>query len=438
MIKIGLVLLIIAVAILDDSIVSLSQLFLEKRAYHYEGQSKKATVTSSESYSSSLNPTIYKDKIIHMTLTNNDSLRYTTKLQVGSNKQEISVQFDTGSYFFVLPDASLANNFINTFDCSKSSTCEKFTDMKLSITYGSSSLRGHGMRDQFSLGGDFAITPDVAILVTEWNKTAKTDIDSIFGLGYQRYPDQFIRSKGVEPTGCSSFNFVQSLKQKGIVDKSQFAFFFDNNSSKKLTAEFMIGGYDPKYAKGEMVFLDVISDNQWDVRFNSVTIGNEKIAITSGNGKALLDTGTSVITFPKFIYQYIHEYIQKNTECDQIVKLFCVCNKTGAQKYVELSQFPDIKIELDGMTAYLKPEAYVRIYNNLTLVEIMSFDTDNDIIILGDTFIRQYLTLFDYDQGKIGLAPSINYNGPISTESSMSSEPKTTVNYGPSIDAINV
>jgi len=421
--------LIFAALILNDSFVSPNQTFLEKRTYVSKKGSNEPQMVASESYSSITNPVIYKDRMIHMTLTNNESLRYTSTLLVGSNNQKLNVQFDTGSYFFVMPDKSLSNQFYNTFNCDKSSTCEEFSHMKINITYGNSKLHGHFIQDKFTLGGDFSMTPDAAILATHWKTPGKSSIDAVFGLGYQRNPEKFIRSKGLEPTGCTSFNFAQSLKNKGLIDKSQFAFFLESNASNDVTAEFMIGGYDPKYTKGEMVFLDVVSDNEWAVRLNSITIGNQKSSITSGNGRALIDSGTGVLTFPKVIYEAVISYIQENSECKQIKDLLCVNNKTGLPMYVDPFSFPVIEIELDGMTAYFRGEAYTRIFNGNTMVEIMNLNMNHDVVILGDTFFRQYLTLFDHDQGRIGIAPSINYHEPTSTMKNANPvEPDSNVN----------
>jgi hypothetical protein len=228
-----------------------------------------------------------------------------------------------------------------------------------------------------------------------------------------------MNSLGPHTLGDSSYNLVKTLKDQGFIKKSQFAFFLDDdlNEHGDMRAEFMIGGYKSKYTKEEdMIFLDVISDNEWAVRLKSVKIGHESIQITSGQGKALLDTGTSVVTFPEKVYHLIANYIVENTPCKSIKKLFCVCEQDTKPCIVKASEFPDIVLELDGVKAVLKGEAYVRVTDQGTMIEVTSFDTHHDMVILGDTFIRQYLTLFDVDNGRIGIVPSINFAGSSKTE----------------------
>lgn len=337
---------------------------------------------------------------------------------MGSDLQEMNVQFDTGSYFLVVPDTSLAHDFINTFNCGFSETCHANFEDHIAITYGSSKASGYIIQDQITLGNNLTMVPEVVVLATNWPRKANSTIDGIFGLGYERHPENFMNSQGLGGMGPSSYNFVTDLKNQGLIDKSQFAFYLNNNCNgpNEPTAEFMIGGYDPKYAKGDMTFLNVVANNQWAVELNAISVGSERISITSGNGVALLDSGTSVITFPQAIYQYVVSYIKANTNCKQLQGLVCKCEEGQQPCDLKPSDFPQIEFEFDGMKAVLGGEAYTKMTDNGVFLELMSFDISSEIIILGDTFMRQYLTLFDLEGGKIGLAPSIDFTAPTLTE----------------------
>ena len=73
-----------------------------------------------------------------------------------------------------------------------------------------------------------------------------------------------------------------------------------------------------------------------------------------------------------------------------------------------------LTIQLENNYYTLPPEAYTftrsSIFQKMCTVAISYTDSSGGVYILGDTFLRNFLTTFDYENGKIEL--SLNVNAP--------------------------
>jgi len=73
-----------------------------------------------------------------------------------------------------------------------------------------------------------------------------------------------------------------------------------------------------------------------------------------------------------------------------------------------LLEFPIISIYLDGLTLTLEPGEYITLY--LTTCMLGFGKSNEEYWILGDIFLRKYLSVFDIDNKRIGFAETIKFN----------------------------
>lgn len=79
------------------------------------------------------------------------------------------------------------------------------------------------------------------------------------------------------------------LCDEGVVDDCSFSFYANDQPEGSAL---VLGGYDPKYAAGDITYHPILSETYWPVDCNTIIAGD---AIFTGLESAIIDTGTSLI-----------------------------------------------------------------------------------------------------------------------------------------------
>eukprot|EP01138_Halocafeteria_seosinensis_P015702 gb/GECG01016023.1/.p1 GENE.gb/GECG01016023.1/~~gb/GECG01016023.1/.p1 ORF type:complete len:380 (+),score=52.63 gb/GECG01016023.1/:1-1140(+) len=327
----------------------------------------------------------YGDKA-NVPINNYQDAQYYGEISVGTPPQKFQVIFDTGSSNLWIPSTKCTNCGSHPkYNHTASSTYHK-NGTSFKIMYGSGPVSGFISNDDVTVGGltvdgvDFAEITDVSglgpayslgkfdgILGMAWNKISVDDIPTIFS------------------------DFVQ----QGLVDEPVFAFYLSSDSSKQ--GELTLGGIDNSKYTGDIFYQDLSSETYWEIKLGDFKVNGD--SMTSVH-KAILDTGTSLLAGPT----------------DEVKK---IAKKVGAKPFwlnpneftvncSAIPNMPDIEIEIGGKTFTLSAKEYVL---NVEDVECLLGMTGIDVPapagplwILGDVFIRQYYTIFDWGQKRVGLA----------------------------------
>ena len=78
-----------------------------------------------------------------------------------------------------------------------------------------------------------------------------------------------------------------------------------------------------------------------------------------------------------------------------------------------IGNLPRVSISFGGSNLFeIAPDTYMAVYGEQCLIE-MSGDSEH-MYILGNTFMKNYYTVFDLDQNRIGIAPSVTSSATIS------------------------
>ncbi|EAS05849.2 eukaryotic aspartyl protease family protein (macronuclear) [Tetrahymena thermophila SB210] len=343
-------------------------------------------------------------------LFNHNQQLYSGEIKVGLSQQKFQVDFDTGSSLLWLTSkeckSCLRDGFKNSYQCKQDDGCIQ-TGIPASIGYeDGSSVKGYIANVPISISNLQPITNSV-LIVEQSFKNKDLETDGLMGLGvYDQY-----NSKNIP--------YVESLFRQGIIQKSQFSFYlgFGENES-----ELVIGGYDSNKMQDEnKIYYHPIllneeqnNDQDWSMLISSISFDEIQIPITSKN-IAIVDSGTSTICIRKDIYQIWIKHLKENYDVKQKLSLY------GSYYTVKCSRaLPDLNFVLpdkEGIQrVYSVPSSfYVFKQSNKCYLGVESQSIDDDVqFILGDVFMRRFVSIYDYSSLSIGLTQSIsdpiNYN----------------------------
>ncbi len=129
---------------------------------------------------------------------------------------------------------------------------------------------------------------------------------------------------------------------------------------------------------------------------DSVRLGGKDMGISHG---AAIDTGTSLIAMPKAEAQRLNEIIgAKRTPLGQY---FVECDK--------IPEMPELTLTFAGTPFVLSPEDYVLQVQGQCLSSFIGLDIPppaGPLWIVGDAFLRRYMTVYDLGNNRVGFAQS--------------------------------
>ena len=331
----------------------------------------------------------------HITINNYQNLQYNGIVSLGSKQKDFRCVFDTGSSWLWVPDKSLNNNnFSNRFDCKESDTCTTIGE-NIILTYGQGGGNAYLIQDQVALGDNLTIDNQMFLLATEIHDFGEYFSDGICGLGFTSLSQGY-------PT------FIDNLQKQQLIKRRMFSFYLNNNLSNdgNPLSELIIDGYDTKYMKNKengFTYIDVIDDNFWAVSMSGLLI--DHISVPIKNNKALIDSGTSLIGIPtddfNILFNIITEEYGKTCFLDEYQLLNCVCSN--------VNEFPLLKLMLGNELFVIEAIDYILYYSQTCIFLLQQLDYEKHWI-LGNVFMRNYYTLFDQDNMKIGFASAVKYH----------------------------
>ncbi|XP_040837825.1 pepsin II-4-like [Ochotona curzoniae] len=319
------------------------------------------------------------------TMENYMDAEYFGTISIGTPPQEFTVIFDTGSSNLWVPStycSSLACAFHKRFNPDDSSTYQA-TSETLSITYGTGSMTGILGYDTVKVGSIEDTHQIFGLSETEPGTTFMfAPFDGILGLGYPS-----ISSSGATPVFDNMWN-------EGLLSQDLFSVYLSSDDEKGSLV--MFGGIDSSYYTGHLNWVPVTYEGYWQFTLDSVTINGKAIACAD-SCQAIIDTGTSLLAGPTSAISKIQSYIGAS-------------NSEGTISCSAIDSLPEIVFTINGVKHPLPAKAYILEEDGACSsgFEGMNLDTSSgELWILGDVFIREYFTVFDRANNKLGLAKAV-------------------------------
>lgn len=357
--------------------------------------------------------------------------QYYGKLTIGTSEkpQEFQVVFDTGSSDLWVPSTTCLTASTNckaktAFDSSAStsySEVAKGAKSEFQIVYGSGAVKGKYGTDKVTLAEDYTSEGQTFAQVDSTDGLGQVYLnakfDGILGLAFP----SISRDPGVN-------TIIPALKEKGVLEKSIFAFYLGDNSDGELA----IGGWDESKMEGgaeDITWVDVVYPAYWLISMDQVKFGDK--VISNGPTGGIMDTGTSLIYGPQM--QVMPIALSMGAQFVPQVGLFMIKCDT---------KVPDLEMTVGG-NAITIPGAQLTIKDDsgkycFLGLAIMQFGTDTEVDTLdeeleeevadqirdlagkpvtpippkfqgnvwlvGDSCLRQIYSIYDYDNMKFGFA----------------------------------
>jgi hypothetical protein len=313
-----------------------------------------------------------------------ENSQYYGSIGLGTPEQTFDVIFDTGSADLWVASSQCDDSCGRhaKYDSSKSSTY-KVNGTSFDIMYGSGPVSGFQSVDSLDMGG---------LMVKDQMFAEVTDAS---GLGAAYRLGKFDGILGMA-FGILSVNKVptcfDNLVSQGLVDEAKFAFYLGNSRLDK--GELTLGGTDPAHYTGDITWVDLSSPTYWEITMSGMKMGDT--VYVDGSAKAIVDSGTSILTGPPSEVKKIADQIGAKEIIAGEYLVAC-----------DYDTLPDMTFTIDGNDYVLTPEDYLIPDGDLCLLGLMGLEIPpptGPLWILGDVFMRKYYTVFDSENKKVGFA----------------------------------
>jgi len=271
----------------------------------------------------------------------------------------------------------------NKYDHATSSTyVEGGKDFE--IMYGSGSVSGFFSSDEVTLADDIVVSGQ-----------RFGEIEDAGGLGIAYSLGKFDGILGMGFTSISIDSaptvFENAIKQNKI-DQPVFAFYLGDNGPGELT----FGGYDSSKFEGDLNYVHLDAATYWQITLDKVAAGSYEKEASDAKITAIVDSGTSLITGPKAEVGKLATAVGAKPNIMGEYTIDCAT----------IDQIPDVVFTIGGIEYKIPGNKTVIQAQGTCLFAFMGIDfpSPGPQWILGDVFMREYYTVFNYNDQSIGFA----------------------------------
>jgi hypothetical protein len=310
---------------------------------------------------------------------NNNNLQYYGQVDIGTNlkgksQDPFNVILDTGSSKLWVPSSSCTSSVCRAhhqFDPDSSSTYRASSQGDSSMTYGTGVVRVTNGTDVVSMGGNgIGTDPSAHPLGLALSESAKPfgklkTIDGIFGMA---------------PTTP--------------VAQKLFSVYLSNDTAKP--GALSVGSIDTAHSSpGTPTWHRVHGDQSWNIDLVDIKVGDTRLGVCPSDKPCvgLVDSGSSLVTGPS------------KDVARLLSKIHPTCGTDSNAEPVSLI----LKDESGNEVEYpLDPKEYSIDFRDTKECNIGfgALDLGKKKWVIGDTFLRRYLSIFDKANHRVGFIKS--------------------------------
>jgi len=327
-----------------------------------------------------------------------ENAQYFGVIEVGTPPQSFTVIYDTGSSNLWVPRVGCTHCGLpfgptkSKYDSTESSSFQEDGE-DFEIMYGSGSVYGFFSKDSITLTNDVVVKDQDFAQVSDAN-----------GLGYAYSLGGFDGICGLAfssiSVGFKTTVFENAIRQNQV-DQPIFSFYLGQEDGRP--GELTFGGYDSSRFEGALNYVKLNAATYWQITMDSVQAGDYEKSASGNDMTAIVDSGTSFITGPKAEVDNLAKAVGATAN---IMGEYTIdCNKLG--------DVPDITFVIGGID-YTIPGSKTIIHAMGTCLFAFSatyVPPPGPQWILGDVFMREYYTVFNYHDRTIGFAKALSDDG---------------------------
>jgi len=335
---------------------------------------------------------------------------YLADVAIGDDSQSFRLLVDTGSPMVLIPGSALSKR-TNRFDASKA----KPGNRTVSIKFGLGSVAGHVFQDRVCVqtpGGAAPLTEvgflqqhsqtqaerassdsrklvegdmdeggacaqmSFVVVDQESDDLAEEPFDGILGLGPESSSDAGMTGAG--------FSLLSQLAASGATRSTAFALRLSNSGSSEL----LLGGVDESsFAGGRAIWVPIspAADGYWQFSVQDITLDGQSQQF--GGLQVSVDSGTSLLAADDELRDWFREHLLPK-DCNAVDHL------------------PKLGLRIHGGSILsILPADYIDQTEgkcSLALMPSPLQSVSGQRLVLGDSFLRRYTTIFDRDNARMG------------------------------------
>ncbi|KAF8554181.1 acid protease [Imleria badia] len=319
-----------------------------------------------------------------------DDFEYYGPMSFGSQGQTLQIDCDTGSADLWVP-VNCNNNCgtIESFQASASSTFRN-TTQAFGVVYGSGSVAGTLAEDTVAIGPFKVYNQSFGAVQSVSENFANSPNDGLAGMAFGTIANSH------KPTFFE--NLIPQLRAP------LFSVYLTRNQVRG--SEIYLGGIDVSKASGDTItWVPVVSKTYWTLNMTAALVNNTPV--DTGPNYAIADTGTSFIYVPTHVASAIYQTIpgskparDANGNANGFYVFPCV-----TQIVVSFVFGPHtLAVDPRDMNLGRSPTD-----SSECIAAIVDAGRNFKFAILGDAFLKSYVSIFDYSHGaRVGFLKSIN------------------------------
>ncbi|RKO85961.1 aspartic peptidase domain-containing protein, partial [Blyttiomyces helicus] len=291
------------------------------------------------------------------------------------------------------------------FDPTTSKTFAKTSSTPVNLTYGTGSVVGTIDSDSFAFG-TLTLPNQQFLLATAEDTFLSNNMnhlwDGILGMGLMGLS----QGPGTLTQGTPGpLTPILNMIAQNVVSVPVFSVWIGTSqgaTSANALGELAVGGCDTAHFTGSVTCLPVVGMDDtstlgfWQVPLTGVSLNAPgfKTSLPLGSAStAIMDTGSTIIGLP---FTLLNELLSAlNAGLDPVQQgVFAInCPTTVSQ----LAALPNITFTLSGVDFALTPEDYLAqdTSSGLCIIQVNQIPDSQRGIILGDTFLRKYYSIYD-------------------------------------------
>ncbi|XP_067863957.1 gastricsin-like [Heptranchias perlo] len=331
----------------------------------------------------------YQSEVADEPLLNSFDMSYYGSITIGTPPQNFGVLFDTGSSNLwiasIYCDSPTCRNH-KRFNPTQSSTYST-RRQTFSIAYGSGSLSGFFGYDTVDVAGISIPKQEFGLSQNEPGTSFYySKFDGILGLGYP----------GLSAGGATTV--FDGMMQDRLVSQPLFSIYLGSDPNSQDGGEVTFGGIDSRLYTGEITWVPVLQELYWLIPMQGVLLNGKPTFCTQGC-QAMVDTGTSLLTAPseelaellQYIGAYQNQYGEYSVNCNDVPNM------------------PSLTFVINGADLTIHPSAYVQendgyCFPALQATYLPAPTEDGPFWILGDVFLREFYSIYDRGNNRMGFA----------------------------------